>query len=307
MQKPGEDRAPDAVHRRVDDAQLPGPSGVEEAEHGPTIGLEQLGLVDRLGGAGLGPIEIRERARLGVRGRFGYGVVIGRDHLGAVCGVDLVAVVGRWVVTGGDHHARGRPEMLDGKGGDGCRERAGDHADPHPRREGDIGDVDRELRRAVAGVAPDDEPADCGLGALVEQPARDTGGRLPDDKTVHPRRPGAERPAKARGPEAEGVLEAGPHAGGVPGFDQGGELVARRRVWVEGHPSPGLGEQIGRELWPCALWSRHRMESTPPISPARYGAAAAPAARTSAWSSGVGLTPAARFVTSEMPSTEAPR
>ena len=103
------------------------------------------------------------------------------------------------------------PRCLTAKAVSGRRQGTGEGPGPVlPRGVANRGDVAGELRRPVAGVAPDDDPALRGLGALVEHPARDAGRRPSHHEPVHPRGAGAERSPQPCGPKAERALEPGP-------------------------------------------------------------------------------------------------
>ncbi len=141
-----------------------GPPGSRRLIAARSIVLDEPGVVDELDAPWYRQATCHKRGR-GV-GRLGDGVgrlgdlsVVRRDHLGPVGGVDLVAVVGRRVVASGDHHAGGGTQVLDGIGGDRRRQRASEDEYPDACGGGHLRHVARELGRAVAGVASDDQPA----------------------------------------------------------------------------------------------------------------------------------------------------
>ena len=113
-----EDRTPDSVEGRVDDPQLARPVRLEDRRDRRRVGGKQRGLVEALDeGARSAPrAGLRCRAEFG--GEVGDPRVVRGDHLGAVGGVGLVAVVGRRVVARGDHHAGRGTQLTHGEGGD---------------------------------------------------------------------------------------------------------------------------------------------------------------------------------------------
>ncbi len=244
-----------------------GPSGSRRLTAAALVVLDEPGVVDELD-ASRYRRAICHKQVPGV-GRLGDLSVVRRDHLGPVGGVDLVAVVGRRVVTSRDHDAGGGSQVLDGIGGDRRRQRASEDEYPDACGGGHLRHVARELGRAVAGVAPDDEPAAGMLGAFVEQPSGDARRRPANHEPVHPRRTGAERPAEPRRPEAERDLETGAESGDVTRVDEPRQLGARRGVGIGGHPGLDLGPKVGRDRPGPVFSGAHSAESTPSMRPTR--------------------------------------
>ena len=88
------------------------------------------------------------------RGDLGVG---GRHDLAAVAEVDLVAVVLRRVVAGGDHHAGDAPELADREGQQRGGQRPRQHQGPEPGAGHHLGGVAREDVAVVPGVEADDD------------------------------------------------------------------------------------------------------------------------------------------------------
>jgi hypothetical protein len=222
----------DAVQRRVDDPQRARGDRGELGEDRLQVGLGHL-LADAL--AAGAQRHVGERAD-GVD-RRGDVRVGGRRDLGAVAEVDLVAVVVRGVVAGGDHHAGGAAEVAD-REREQRRGRLRREAEcAQPRAGEDRGRLLGEARRPVAGVVADDDPGGHGAGDGVEQVAREAGARPAHGGDVHARRPGAEPAAQAGGAEREAVREARRQLGGRARVEQRPQLGARLRVGVVGDPA----------------------------------------------------------------------
>ena len=126
---------------------------------------------------------------------------------------------------------------------------------------------------------------------------RDTGRGPDDNDPVHPHRAGAERTAQPSRTELQPTGEPLRQRRPVVRDDQCLELCAGVRVGVLGQPRASLIKQgVGRHS-ACTTW-----RSSWPMR----SADALPAARTSSWSSGSPVMPAAMLVTSERPRTSAP-
>ena len=241
-----EDRTPDSVEGRVDDPQLARPVRLEDRRDRRRVGGKQRGLVEALDeGARSAPrAGLRCRAEFG--GEVGDPRVVRGDHLGAVGGVGLVAVVGRRVVARGDHHAGRGTQLTHGEGGDRRGQGAGKGAHAHARRRRHRRDVLGEGRRAVAGVVADDDARTAGRVALVRDPAGESRRRRAHDGPVHPPRAGAERAAQAGGPEHEGAVETGPQRLLVASLEEPLELGPGRRIRVAVDPRQDLVDERAR-------------------------------------------------------------
>ncbi len=135
----------------------------------------------------------RDRARVDQVDRRGD-VGVGRRHdLRARAEVHLVAVVGRRVVRGGDHHARGRVDLGDVPRQHGRGHRVVEEHRLHTLRRADAGRVEREHVALATGVVADDHPAGGRVGHLREEVVDETGCGLLHDEPVHALRPGTHR------------------------------------------------------------------------------------------------------------------
>ena len=288
-----------------------GPSGSRRRGRRGRVGTKDRFLVEVLDQPLLTGRRLGERRRPELAGERGDPRVVGRDDLRTVSGIGLVAVVGRRVVARGDHHPRGGPEVADGERGERGGERSWQQTDAHTRPGCDGGRVGGEDRRSVAGVAADDDARFAASSPLSATQRATPAVVAAHDGTVHPRRASAERAAQPGGAEDERPVEPG--AQFAPRHPR--PAVPRAR---DGSPGLGLGRSRPRNLGdegggkrrPASATSvrgRHNRPTNPAISRARAGAAAAPASSTSTWSIGAWVTPAAWFVTSETPSTAAPR
>jgi hypothetical protein len=115
-----------------------------------------------------------------------------------------------------------------------CGDFAGEH------RGGVVG----EVRRPVPGVSADD---DARLRGPLdgEEPGGEARGDPPDDRAVHPRRTGAERPADAGGAEGQRRTDPLREPLVIAGVEEPLELGSRGGVRVVGDPVAGGGVQRG--------------------------------------------------------------
>ncbi len=144
------------MDRGINTTQAARPARTEPGDDGTAVRGEQLGLVDVDEALCERPGEGRVRrdgARLGGSGDRRVG---GRDDLGAVPNVNLVAVVGRRVVTGGDHDPCRRLKVAHSECRD--RRRQGAHEPPRPQAAGRHypGRVVGQLRRTMPSVMAHD-------------------------------------------------------------------------------------------------------------------------------------------------------
>ena len=206
--------------------------------------------------AGARPTDGGRARRLGDAGRDRG--VDRRDELGAAREVDLVAVVARRVVAGGDREARGRAEVRDGEGEQGRRDGVGEeaHGDAeavqHGRR------VLGEAPARVAAVEGDHDPARARVGAparrLVEEVRPEAPGGLHDREAVHARKPRLDPAAQARRPELErarhAVGQVPPRrlVSGLGAAHEGLELGAGLGVGVLGQERAGGGEGVAHAV-----------------------------------------------------------
>ncbi len=182
----------------------------------------------------------------------------GRHDLAPVAEVDLVAVVARRVVAGGDHDAGVGAEVADGEGEEGRRQGARQQQSAAAGRGHHGRGVAGEDVGVVARVEADDDLG-AGRGAGVPLGTRlqvrdEPGGRANDDGPVHPVRPGAQDAAQAGGAELEHPREAvgqvvgglGARFAGPSGLDHAGQLGAGGRVRIVGQPGLRPRDQFGR-------------------------------------------------------------
>ena len=161
--------------------------------------------------------------------------------------VDLVAVVVRRVVRGGDHDAGRHAEVTHGEREHRCRQQAGEQHGPHARARHDLGRVAREHVGVLAAVVADHDRRRRAGRRTLDEVGRETRGRLGDEHPVHAIGPGGDRTAKAGGAEGEARVEAVGEVGGCLGVaaahrrDDRGELVTGLGVGVLGDPR--LGER----------------------------------------------------------------
>ena len=208
---------------------------------------------------------------------------VGRRHdLGAVAQVDLVAVVLRRVVRGGDHHAGDAAEVPDAEGDHRSRQR--------PRRDQgleagaghDLGGVAGEDVGVVPGVEADDHPA--AGQPVVQQVGRQPGRGLADDDPVHPVGPGTERTAQPGGAElqrpGEGVGELAERwrSSRVRGGQQIVELLPRLRIGILRRPGGDRAREVVGQRSTRSVTARPRC---PASSRRSRGAASRPASSTS--------------------------
>ena len=168
----------------------------------------------------------------------------------AAAEVDLVAVVVRRVVRGGDHDARRRVEVPDGEREHRGRQQAGEQYGAHARAGHDLGRVAREHVGVPAPVvADDDRRRRARLRALDEvrgEPCCSLGHEHP----VHAVGPGRDRASKAGGAEGESRVEPVGEVGGCLGVaaahrrDDRRELVTGLGVGVLGDPRLGEGDAL---------------------------------------------------------------
>ena len=95
--------------------------------------------------------------------------VLGRDDLGGIRPIDLVPVVGGWVVGGSDHHGRRCPDQLGGERDQRCRCDLGEKDDFDPGARQDSGGVLGEPRLEGRASKPRTTGADGGPPALASK------------------------------------------------------------------------------------------------------------------------------------------
>jgi hypothetical protein len=208
----------DPVNRRVNHPQrLRTPGDRDTCRDGVKVGRGDLLAVprdERVIQAGGGDGEQRAECRDPVLDL----AVDRRDDLRAVAQVKLVAVVGPWVMAGGDHDGRLGGQVLDGERGQRRRAWPGQQRDTDARSGEDLGRLIRELRRPVPRVAPDNDPqipwprrlAGTRLRRLanrVEQPARYRAGGGAHHGPVHAVGPGTDLPPQPGGAEHQPARE----------------------------------------------------------------------------------------------------
>jgi hypothetical protein len=165
------------------------------------------------------------------------------DDLRAVARVDLVSVVLRRVVGGGDHHTSGRLVPLDGERQHGCGQHAGHQPGLQPRRGEDGRGIPREIRRAVPGVESHDHHL--ATVAVVGEPVRHSGGGAAHHRPVHAVGAGPHRTAQSGGPEGKRAGEAVAELGFVAGVEQLAQLLRRIRINFVGDPRLDEITQVG--------------------------------------------------------------
>ena len=169
-----------------------------------------------------------------------------RNDLGAVAEVDLVAVVGGWVVRRGDHDPAAASSSVIDQASTGV----GDPLVEQSRRDSDRGHhpcgVEREDIALATGVVADHHPAPAGLGIALEQILRQSGGGLLHDQPVHAHRARPDRRPQAGRSELETTGEAVASSAGL-GVDQGVQLVSD--VVVGFGRQPTLGGGIATRRW----------------------------------------------------------
>ncbi len=174
-----------------------------------------------------------------------------RDQLDPVGQVELVAVVGRRVVAGGDHDAGVGPEFEDAVGEHRRGQRSGQELGPAAQG-GDHSDgVDGEGGRAVAGVVPDDHHRLFHPFGL--EPAHQSGRRLADHQAVHPIRSRAQRRTQTGGAERDPSGEEGDDLRrffgggfGVGHLQQRAEFVGGGGVGIVDQPTTCFLERFGK-------------------------------------------------------------
>jgi hypothetical protein len=235
-------RTSDAVQRGVDDPQVAG-AVLHQAGSRVEVVVEDP-LADERAGAPRGRSDGVPTAAIALGD-----LDVGRRHdLAAVAEVDLVAVVLRRVVAGGDHDAGDAAELADGVGEHRGGQRARQQG-RRSRRRHDLGGVAGELVGVVARVVADHHGATAVAGVL--EVGREAGRRARDHDPVHPVGAGAERAAQARRAELEGAGETVGEVGLLAALGRGEhglELGAGLLVGVLGDPGAGLldeGVQIG--------------------------------------------------------------
>ena len=152
---------------RVGDAEaLAAPRRHVEVPDRRDVRLDQRDVVDH---ADEGPCTgrgARRESRADERRRLDR-LVGGRDDLGAVVVVDLVAVVPGGVVAGGHDDAGCRAEVPDRERGERRRQRPVEDVGGDAARREHVDGVAGELGRAVARVAPDDDARERRPGSLA--------------------------------------------------------------------------------------------------------------------------------------------
>ncbi len=235
-----DDIAADPVHRRVDDLDGPGVA-VEPA----ALDHRQVGLDDSVVEAFdecVGRRGQRDRALRRRGDVLGDDRVVGRDDLGAVAQVDLVAVVGGRVVARGDHDAAVGAEVTHREG----EHRRGQRPRQHDRATARGGEHARrvlgEAQRLVPGVVADHD------GRPPPEVRGESRGGLLDHHPVHAVGPGPDRTPQPRGAELEPAAEAiGQLVVGTLA-QQGAQLLPGRLVGVGRDPRVDLEAQLVRDV-----------------------------------------------------------
>ena len=172
----------------------------------------------------------------------------GRHDLAAVAEVDLVAVVLRRVVAGGDHHAGDAAELADRERQERCRQGPGEDQGAEAGAGHHLRGVAREHLGVVAGVVADHDRRSPGC-AVLDEVRREAGGGAGHDDAVHPVGSGPERAAQPGRPELERAGEPVGEVGGVSAAldvrHDRLELGTGHVVGVLGCPGPGPVEERG--------------------------------------------------------------
>ena len=177
-------------------------------------------------------------------GDFGIG---GRNQLYAFCWaggdaaaqVDLVAIIGRWVMRGGDHNSGIRLERADREGGQRGRVLRRQNQGLAAGRRDDLCGIALELRGAVAGIATNGYH--WGVHVLFEPGDKPIGG-ADDYGAIHARLARAHGGAQACGAEGEGTGEGGGELVSIALFNPGHHLAGS--VWIGVVLGPGAGVVI---------------------------------------------------------------
>ena len=130
----------------------------------------------------------------------------GRDDLKAAVEVHLVAVVGRRIVRRGDLNTGRGPEMPDAERDYRCRYGGEHQRHVKPLGGKDFGCRERELLRAVPGVAADNDPRFTQAAVLEHLGDGPAGSH--DDSEVHPVGAATQRSTQARRAERQRMREA---------------------------------------------------------------------------------------------------
>ena len=144
--------------------------------------------------------------------------------------VQLVAVVRRRVVAGGDHDPRGRAQVADREGEDGGRERVHEVGRPRSRRRPARRRRRRRTRRCRGGRRGRPRPGPAAPAAL--QPRGHARGGPAHQRAVHAVGPGPERTAQTGGAELQARRRSG---------RAGRRGRGRRRRRVDLGPGDGVG------------------------------------------------------------------
>ena len=216
-----------------------------------------------------------------------------RDQLRAVAEVDLVAVVLRRVVAGGDHHPGRAAEVADGEGEHRRRQRAGaaparrTRPRPAPRPWSWANSSERR-RASYPTTTP---PPAC--PSRLPATRRCRRGRAGDHGGVHAGRPGAQRAAQPGRPEGERAGEAARRARRLS--------PARRPAPRSPRGRPGaVGVRPGAAPASSTLTASRSDDRDQELAQARRPPPC-PRRGPRRWSSGSPVTPAAALVTSDRP------
>ena len=252
LEHTGGERGTHAVHGGQDDAQVCARGGVTGGQLdglsdvfvARVHGLDQVVVHGHLVGGGRG---LDGRGDLGIEGRDDLDALpVARDD--APAQVDLVAVVGCWVVRGGDHDARVRAEVAHREGGERGRVGLGQREDAHACCRGDTASGRGELGGAVAGVAADNQSG--GAGGVSLDDLAQASGRADDNGQVHAEFAGTHDTSQTRGAELEGAVHGGSHArqgfavAAARGLDISLQGRGRGRIRVVVRPALGFVEQF---------------------------------------------------------------
>ncbi len=253
VERVDDEPAADAVQRGVDDREAP-----VDVERGACLldGLE-------VAPAGEGPELLDVAVGCGLEWDLGGGsdvgdgggdaLVIGRDDLGAVGCVDLVAVVLGRVVARGDDHRRRRAQLLAGEGHERRRCRVREPRDREPGRAEHADGVAREAFRVGARIEPDDDGSVGSVGHRRQDVVGEATRGADHDRPVHPHRSGADDATQPRRAELERPREPLGELVDIVRLEDGLELRDGRRVGVAGEPGArepaelvGVGRGRGR-------------------------------------------------------------
>ncbi len=243
----------DAVHGGVHDADLAARARVEQGDSGVEVGVEHL--VAQNLDAVVRQRDLQNRSDCVDRRRD---LLVGRrDDLRAVAEVELVAVVGRWVVAGGDHHARDGTEMADREGEHGRRQHAWQHTHRKACSRQHCRGVGREVGAAVTRITPHHD--DSALVPVGAQPCGQACGRASDHGTVHAVRSRADCTAQPSRTELQPAPEPVSQPIEIVGGDERFDLRPGHPIRIVVAPLPsGRDEIVSRSR----LTRHHRRDTT---------------------------------------------